>query len=184
MNFLLHKLSSVCFIMRTLSPILNIQTLRTVYFAHFHSLVNYGIIFWGNTSSMHKVFLIKKILRITLRLSSRSSCRKWYKKLDILLVPSLYIYSLMLFFVDNVHYLQTNSSVHDINTRYKHHLHIPLVRLSTIQRVITYSAIKVFNKLPPSISRIKNDKKFFKSGLRNYLHTPVFYSTEEFISIH
>jgi hypothetical protein len=29
-NYLLHKLSSVCFIMRRLSPILNIQTLRTV----------------------------------------------------------------------------------------------------------------------------------------------------------
>jgi hypothetical protein len=53
-NYLLHKLSSVCFIMRKLSPILNIQTLRMVYFAHFHSLVNYGIIFWGNTSSVRK----------------------------------------------------------------------------------------------------------------------------------
>jgi hypothetical protein len=76
-HFLLHKLSSVCFIMGRLSPILNIQTLRTVYFAHFHFLVNYGIIFCGNTSSVRKVFLIqKKVLRIMLRLSSWSSCRK------------------------------------------------------------------------------------------------------------
>jgi hypothetical protein len=45
--FLLHKLSTVCFKMRRLSHILTIQTLRTVYFAHFCSLVNYGIIFGG-----------------------------------------------------------------------------------------------------------------------------------------
>jgi len=63
-NYLLHKLSSVFYVMRRLSRVLNIQTLRTVYFVHLHSLVNYGIIFGGNTSSMHKAFLIqKKILR-------------------------------------------------------------------------------------------------------------------------
>jgi hypothetical protein len=64
--------------------------------------------------------------------------QKMFKKLGILPVPSLYIYSLMLFLVDNLHYLQTNSSVHDINTRYKNQLHIPTVRLSAIQRGITY----------------------------------------------
>jgi hypothetical protein len=61
-----------------------------------------------------------------------------------------------------MHYLQTNFSVHDINTRYKNELHIPLVRLSAIQRGITYYAIKVFIKLPLSMSRLKNDKQFFK----------------------
>ena len=45
LNYLLHKLSSVCFIMRRLSHVLNMQMLRTVYFAYFHCMVNYGIIF-------------------------------------------------------------------------------------------------------------------------------------------
>jgi hypothetical protein len=43
-NLLLHKLNSVCFMIRRLSSILNIQTMRSVYYAHFYSLVNYGII--------------------------------------------------------------------------------------------------------------------------------------------
>jgi hypothetical protein len=142
--------------------------LRTVYFAHFHSMVNYGIIFWGNTSSMRTVFLTQtKILRIMLGISARSSCRKWFKKLEILPIPSLYIYSLMLFLVDNLHYFQTNFP----NTRYKNQLHKPSVRLSAIQRGITYSAIKIFNKLPPSISRLKKDKLVFTSAIRNYLLT-------------
>jgi hypothetical protein len=63
----------------------------------------------------------------------------------------------MLFLVGNMYYLQTNSSVHHINIRYRNQSHIPLVRLAAIQGGITYSAIKVFNKLPPSISRLRND---------------------------
>jgi len=51
-NYLLHGLSSVCYIMSRLSHVLNVQTLRTVYFTHFHSLVNYGITFWASTSSL------------------------------------------------------------------------------------------------------------------------------------
>jgi len=96
---------------------------------------------------VHKVFLTQK--NIVLGISSRSSGRKCFKKLEILPILSLYIYSLMLFVVDSLHYFQTNSSVHEINTRYENHLHIPSVRLSTIQRGTPYSTIKIFNKLPP-----------------------------------
>jgi hypothetical protein len=39
-NILLEKLSSVCFMMRSSSYILNTDTLRTVYFAHFQPLIN------------------------------------------------------------------------------------------------------------------------------------------------
>lgn len=56
---LLKKLSSVYVMMRKLSYILNIDTLRIVYFAHFHSLI-YGIIFWVSSTTKHNVFLIKK----------------------------------------------------------------------------------------------------------------------------
>jgi hypothetical protein len=71
LNYLLHMLSSVCFLMK-LSHVLNIQTLRTVYFAYFHRLVNYGLIFWGYTSSVHKLFPTqKKMLRTVLGISSK-----------------------------------------------------------------------------------------------------------------
>jgi hypothetical protein len=84
----------------------------------------------------------------------------------------------MLFLVDNMYCLQTNSSVHDINTRYKNQSHIPLFRLAAIQRGITCSAITVFNKLPSSISRLRNDKLSFMSAIRNYFFKYAFYSTE------
>ena len=68
----------------------------------------------------------------------------------------------MLFVVDNLHYFQTNSPVHKIDTRYKNHLHIPSVRLAAMQRGTIHSAGKIFNKLPPRISGLKNDKTIFR----------------------
>ena len=56
----LNKLSVVCFIMRRLVHILNVETLKAVYFAHFHSVIKCVIIFWGNSATVHKVFVDQK----------------------------------------------------------------------------------------------------------------------------
>jgi hypothetical protein len=78
------------------------------YFAHFHSQISYGIIFWGSSSSMRNVFIIqKRAIRIMLRLGPRSSCREGLKKMGILTVPCLYIYVLMLFVIKNPKFYQT-----------------------------------------------------------------------------
>jgi len=45
-NCLLNKLSVVCFVMRRLVDILNVETLKAVYFAHFNSVIK-CVIFWG-----------------------------------------------------------------------------------------------------------------------------------------
>jgi hypothetical protein len=65
------------------------------------------------------------------RIGPRSSCREGFKKMDILIVPYLYIYcSLMLFAVKNHNIYQTNSSVRGMNTGQQNRLHITSVRLS------------------------------------------------------
>ena len=58
-NSLLPKLSTACFIMRRISHILNIDTMKIVYFVHFHMLIKYSTIFWGTSTTIPKVFLIK-----------------------------------------------------------------------------------------------------------------------------
>jgi len=66
----------------------------------------------------------------------------------------------MLFVVDNLRYVQTNSSVHEINTNYKNHLNIPSVRPVAIQRGITRCAIKVLKKLPLEFQDLKLIRQF------------------------
>jgi len=36
------------------------ETMRMVYFAYLHSILSYGIIFWGNQSYSDKIFKIQK----------------------------------------------------------------------------------------------------------------------------
>lgn len=84
-NVLLKKMSSVRCMMRKLSYLLNIGTLRIVHFAHFQSLINYGIIFGGSSTTICNVFFIRKIIgRIMMGLGPRSYGRGRFKKLDIL----------------------------------------------------------------------------------------------------
>ena len=149
--------------------------MRTVYFGNFHSLVNHGIIFWVNTSSMHKVFLTQKqVLKSMLGIGSRSCCGKWFKELELLPIPSLYIYSLMLFVVDNMHDFQSNllfmGLIQDIRINYTY----LQLRLSAVERGTAYSAVKIFGTLPHRNSRLKNDEIIFKFAVRKYLLTHVF----------
>jgi hypothetical protein len=58
------------------------ETLKLVYFAYFHSIMSYGIIFWGNSTDSKKLFYIqKKIIRITAGTKRRASCRELFKNL-------------------------------------------------------------------------------------------------------
>jgi hypothetical protein len=81
---------------------------------------NYGIIFWGSSKTTCNVFSIQKIIiKIMLGLSLRSSCRSWFKKLDILTVPSAHSFAWMKFVVRNPDNFQANSSIQSIEARQK-----------------------------------------------------------------
>jgi hypothetical protein len=178
---LLHKLSTVGFLMRKLSCILSIDNLKSVYYAYYHSLVKYGIIYWGNKSDSHKVFLMqKKIIRIMMRVGPTHTCRDLFKKLGILPIPCVYLHSLMIFVLSNTNKFQANNSVYMINTRSNDPLHIPITHLSSHQRGVYYSGVKLFNTLLTNISDLKNDKNQFRIVLRSYLLNS-FYSIDEFI---
>ena len=120
----------------------NNETLRSIYFVYFHSIASYGIILGGNSSNSKKIFTLKKrIIRIMLGAHPRTSCRRLFKKSEIFTFPSQYIYSLMSFFIGNQEKFQTNSSVHSINARNKHHLHRPVANLSCFQKGASYCGI-------------------------------------------
>lgn len=54
------KLNSACFAIRSMQEIVNINTLQTIYFAYFHSVMSFGIIFWGNSTDSNSIFLLQK----------------------------------------------------------------------------------------------------------------------------
>ena len=95
---ILPKLSRACYVIRTMYPISSLKTLRMIYFAYFHSILEYGIIFWGNSTESKKIFLVqKRIIRIMTGSKTRASCKSLYQSLGILTLTSKYILSLMKF---------------------------------------------------------------------------------------
>ena len=88
----------------------------------------------------------------------------------------------MSFFIGNQEKFQTNSSVHSINTRNKHHLHRLVTNLSCFQKSAPYSGIRIFNNLPRSITSLKNENTQFKVALKKFLYVHSFYSVDEFFA--
>ena len=179
---IIPKLSAACYAVRRMYHISNNNTLKSIYFSYFHSVVKYRIIFWGNSSNSKKIFTLqKKIIRIMVGAYPTTSCRLFIK-VEILPVPSHYIYSLMNFFVSNQENFQTNSSIHTIITSNKHHLHRPSPNLSCFQKSAFYCGIRIFNSLPQSITNLKNEKTQFKVALEGYLNACSFYPVDEFLA--
>jgi hypothetical protein len=141
-----------------------------VYFDHFQSVILYGLVFWGTPTNLKRVFLLlRRIIRIMLGLEPSCSCRSWFKKLDVLLVTCLYIYSSVFFVVDNQDLFQANSSARCIKTRQSDQLHKPFVALSCIQKGVRYSSVRIFNAWPVSLVKLKTDKSRFKNALKRFL---------------
>jgi hypothetical protein len=57
----------------------------------------------------------------------------------------------------------TNSSIHNFNTRSKNQLHLPTVNLSSIQKGVTYTSLRIFNALPSNLLQLQTNKVSFKS---------------------
>jgi hypothetical protein len=70
-------------------------TLKMMYFSYEHSIITYGIIFWGNSPYSIKIFRMqKRIIRIIPNSTKRASCRTLFKELNILPLQAQYILSM------------------------------------------------------------------------------------------
>jgi len=77
---IIPKLSAACYMVRQMYYICNNDTLKSIYFAYFHSIASYGTIFWGNSSNSKKIFTLqKRIIRIMVGAHPRTSCRRLFK---------------------------------------------------------------------------------------------------------
>jgi hypothetical protein len=77
---LIPKLSKACYVLRSIRPFTSQDALKTVYHSCLHSLISYGIIFWGNSSYSQHIFLLqKKAVTIITGSRPRDSCRELFK---------------------------------------------------------------------------------------------------------
>jgi hypothetical protein len=58
--YIILRLSSLCFAMRTVSPLLKVDTFNVVYYVYFCSIMSYGINFWGNITASKEYLSSKR----------------------------------------------------------------------------------------------------------------------------
>ena len=183
-DVLSKKLNKACYALRSIKPLLSTDTLRMIYFSYVHSIMLYGIIFWGNSHLINSVFKIqRRIIRIITNTGSRDSCRELFKQLQILPLPSQYIFSILVFGNGNSDLFQLNSEIRDLNTRYKCNLHLSSTHLTLVQKGVHYSGSKIYNHLPSSIKALSKHTKLFKLRLKRFLIEHSFYSLNEFYQL-
>jgi hypothetical protein len=62
---ILHKLSSACFAMKLIKPLISQQMLKAMYYSQFQSIILYGLMFCGNSAHSASDFRMqKRIIRI------------------------------------------------------------------------------------------------------------------------
>jgi len=175
------KLNSACHVIRLLKTIISTKNLRIVYFAYVHSIITYGIVFWGSSPYSKNIYkLQKRVIRIIMKVDNRVSCHELFKKLNILPLYSQYILSVLLFVVNNIDEFTMNSNVHSIRTWHRSDLYPPLTRLTKYKKGIYYSGIKIFNYLPQNIKNLFRNVKKFKLTLKRFLSVGSFYTLEEY----
>ena len=153
-----------------------------IYFSYIHSIIIYGIIFWGNSTASNEVFkLQKRAIRIITNSHSGTSCRNLFKELNILPLQLQYILSLAVYVAKNIDDFTINLEIHSINTRHKSSPYPPLLRLTKSQKGVHYTGIKIYNCLSLKIKELSGKIKYFKRSLKKFLSHGSFYTIGEFL---
>jgi len=144
----------------------------------------YGWIFWGGNSTNSKCIfkLQKRVIRIIMGAKNNDSCREFFNLLKLLPLSVQYIYSLLMFVVNNRNLFFDNADLYSVKTRNSYNLHPPLSHLTKYQKGVHYAGIRVFSHLPPSIKNIANETKMFKKTFKRFHMDNSFYSMDEFFN--
>lgn len=179
---LASKLNSVLYQLKKLTIYCQPKTALTFYHSNFKSLLTYGIMLWGDSSHVIRVFAIqKKAVRALSGCHDQTvHCKPFFKKLNILPLPCLFIFSILLYAHSNMCLFTKNCDNHKYSTRKKDNYVIPLHRLERTQQSGKFIAVKLLNCLPVELKTMNLEK--YKITLKKVLMDNCFYSVEEFMS--
>ena len=110
-------------------------------------------------------------------------CRKLFSNLEILLLPSQCILSLLLFTVRNKNHFLVNSEIYHVDTRQHANFHQPSVTITKYKKGAYCLGVKVYNILPSYIKTESDNPKKFKTVLQNFLYKHSFYSLDEYFQL-
>lgn len=179
------KISSYCYALSILVNVTSEDVARNAYYGYVYSLLNYGVIFWGNSVNVHTTFLLqKRCVRTLFRLHRTDSLRTVFPDKNLLTLTGIYILQISLFVKKHKDYfIQTKSTKANIRPQYEYDVCIPnytRLQCSMMKKSTFVMGVKIFNHLPRSIKML-NDH-VFSTALKNWLITRTFYNVNEFFA--
>jgi hypothetical protein len=102
--------------------------------------------------------------------------------MEILPFYSQYIFSLLLYVVNNKYLFTKNLEVQNHNTNSASNFHLIITHLNTYQKGAHYMGISIFNHLPTHIQSVVNEIQVLKLDFKWFLLSNSFYSIKEYFN--
>ena len=158
-DYLISRTKYLIFIFYKLSKVMNFETLRTIYYSLFNSIVSYGIIAWGGAYTSTKT-LLQNLQYKLLKIMNKNNFNKHRNPMNL---EQIYALESLTYHYDDLksRYLASNSI-----TR-KKYIQIPR-RNKTVSSKNSYiKAINLFNNLPNDLKSLCTQNK--KNKLKDWL---------------
>jgi hypothetical protein len=178
-----NKLNRFVFALRRLRNTVSVEAAITAYHGYVSSVLSYGLILWGNSVDVDRVFKIqKKCVRAVCNARIDDSCIPLFKKLNILPLPCLYIRDVCVFVCNNQSHFKTRGEIRDRQTRQKvmNQLYKPPARKAIYSKNVFNMCIELFNNLPDEIKLLRGNS--FKHRLSTWLLDKCFYSVKSYLN--
>lgn len=172
------KVNKFVFALRKVKDVTSRHTSILVYHAYVCSIIRYGIVVWGNSTEISRVFVAqKKCIRAIFNMEWSDSCKSVFKTQNFLTVPCIYIYEIAKFLRSNLTLFEPRDNT---NKRKATHMayQIPVPRLELFRRSCIYMAPLIYNSLPKFITDLPYKK--FCITLKRWLLQESYYTIEEF----
>lgn len=178
-NLLSKKIAQYSYALKIIANSINKSVAKISYHAYVQSRIQYGIIFWGNSTEVDRIFILqKRCIRNIYNLKQRESCKPLFMSEKILTLTSIMIFESVKFVCENKHFFQSCDQLHKYSTRNKSDLY-PIIPTTTyIQKNVYHSLIKIYNKVPLTLRNLDNKVTYKK--LKNLLLRKAYYSLGEF----
>lgn len=173
------KLSSFIYALQHLKRVTDFETALTAYYAFAYSRMSYGLVLWGQSSEVNKIFILqKKCVRILANIDQMVSCRPYFVKFKMLTLTSMYILESSKFVKKHFDLYTPKTDIRR-NNRNLNKLKLPFSRMKIVTSSPHHMMIKIYNHLPASIKNLEKITLFTKH-LKLFLTSKCFYNLSDY----
>lgn len=179
------KVNSFVYVLNRLRTTSAQHTVLLAYHGYVASVLRYGLILWGNSTDFQRAFLSqKRCIRAIVGIPPYESCKPYFKKLNILPLPSMYIFEICVFVKSNPNLfmkacdMYARDNTHPRSSRLGQRLVLEFVpKTAVLNKNCPAMCVKIYNRLQKPIQDLPLPK--FKKVLKELILNKMIYSINE-----